>query len=151
MAFNAMTHGIITQVLDRIYEKQGPAQEKANTVSTAVGTIITAVLGALAYLLEQGTELPSWTPWLVVALGAIGTVFRVSKTKNGVTQSLKKQIEDELNQIIDERAEHSPPVTSTPGTVVPPAVLEHDESEANRIADDLDGLAKRIADRHRGQ
>lgn len=144
MAFSPQVYGIISQVGERLYERQDKKREKANTWVVGIGVIVATLLTAVTALLESNLAgLPEWLPTVVPILTMLATVFGVSKTKNGVTRSVIDQINSEVARMIDERPGDSGP-TAIPEPALPvvdqPAVpLRHD------IADTLDDLAKRIA------
>lgn len=64
------------------YEAQPWYREKANTVTTIVGGVIT-VLAALGAEYSQY----DWAVVLTTLVGFLGTIFGVSKTKNGITKT----------------------------------------------------------------
>lgn len=93
---------LIDQLVDSLKVKETRAQKKANTVTTAIGSVATFVAAGLTALIESGTELPSWFPLLVVFVGMIATTYGVSKTKNGITDSVADKLHGEIAQKIDE-------------------------------------------------
>ena len=101
MAMSNKGFTIIDQVVQELQEGQTTKQKKANTVTTAVGSVATVAVAGITALIDQGTSLPSWMPFLVVLLGMIGTTYGVSKTKNGVTDSLADQLHAQVAARID--------------------------------------------------
>lgn len=153
MAYSNAVYGVFSQILDEIYEGQDKKREKANTWVVGIGTVITALISAATFLIQSGAEgLPTWLAPAVAILGMVGTLFGVSKTKNGVTPSLKQQIEDKIASMID--AQEGPSTRPHVPEPAPPTVQggEADGSSAMRgteaLADELDSLAKRLASRH---
>lgn len=150
MAFSNAVYGVISQVGDRIYQDQGKGREKANTVVVGIGTLIAAVLGGIGYLLQAGIGLPEWVPTAAVWLTLLGTFFGVSKTKNGVTKSVIEEYNRKVADMIDEQqrdAGHPGVPEPTAPTTHPETSAPADAGHAGEIADDLDGLAKRLAGR----
>lgn len=145
----AQTYGVISEVVEDAKKNQGKAKEKANTVTTGIGAAITAILAALAYLAENGTALPEWTPIAVTVLGLIATVFGVNKTKNGVTQSVADQLNHALTARIDQSHELGHVEEATPDAVTPIGRVSVALDNAGEVADRLDGVAKRLADRRK--
>lgn len=149
MAFSPQVYGIIDQVGDRLYARQKPREEKANTVTTGAGAAITAVVSVITYLLEEGvTWLPGWTHYLVIVLGILATILRVSTTRNGITRSTIQAYKDEVARLIDEQ--EGPTVAHTPGPSVPttsPDPTTSAPGAAGGLAETFDNLAKRLAGR----
>lgn len=153
MAFSNAVYGVISQVVDQLYERQDKKREKANTWVVGIGTIIAALLSGATYLLQSGAEgLPEWLAPAVVVLTMIGTLFGVSKTKNGVTQSLRDQINTEIADMIDaqEGQKATPHIPAPAAPTTGPEVAGEGSTavqSTDGIADDLDALAKRLANR----
>lgn len=80
---------------------QTRTKEKANTVTTAIGGALTVALTAATAWLESGTNIPSWLPIVVMVLGTLMTTYGVSKTKNGITDSVADKLHNELARKID--------------------------------------------------
>lgn len=145
MAYNEQAYGIVSQVGQVALERQSTQRKKSNTIVTAIGAVITSVLAGLAFLMESGVEwLPEWAPLLVTVLGFVGTVFGVSKTKNGLTESSLKQINDVINDLVDSRqGDQSTP--RMPDPVAPVTeISERTRTSTEAIARELDALAKKI-------
>lgn len=149
MAFSPQAYGVVSQVTQQIYHDQKKSAEKSNTVVTAIGAVITALIAAITYLMENGVAwLPEWSPLAVTILGLVGTVFGVSRTKNGLTKSIVERINDALAEMIDaqqrDRGGVGVPEPAAPVTT-PDAPIHSTGREV--IADALDELATRIAER----
>ena len=97
---------VVDQVVQDLQDNQSKTKKKANTVTTAIGSIATFAAAGLAALVENGTSLPNWFPFLVVAVGMISTTYGVSKTKNGVTDSLADKLHNDIARRIDENHFH---------------------------------------------
>lgn len=153
MAYSTAVYGVFSQILDEIYEGQDKKREKANTWVVGIGTVITALISAATFLIQSGAEgLPTWLAPAVAILGMVGTLFGVSKTKNGVTPSLKQQIEDKIASMID--AQEGPPTRPHVPEPTPPTTTFAEQEggstavdETGKIADNLDAIAKRLAAR----
>lgn len=103
--------GALTLIDDLVSDLQAGEStfaRKANTVTAGLGTLITILLGGGTAWLESGTNIPSWLPAFVVALGMAATTFGVSKTKNGMTASVAARLHDELAARIDLNHTHAP-------------------------------------------
>ena len=127
---------LIDQVVDDLKSNQTRTQKKANTVTTAIGSIATFIAAGLSALVESGTDLPSWFPFVVVFVGMLASTYGVSKTKNGVTDSLATKLHDEIARKIDENHFHEEAVTE----IIP--ITEFDEEQDSLNADEL----RRVAD-----
>ncbi|QPL14659.1 holin [Gordonia phage Schwartz33] len=92
---------VVDQVVQDLQSKETKAKKKANTVTTAIGSGATLAATVLSALIESETALPSWFPFLVVAVGMVATTYGVSQTKNGVTQSLADKLHEEIAAKID--------------------------------------------------
>lgn len=135
-------NGSVTLIKDLVAELQANepvAARKANTVTNAIGTVATLLATAGATWLESGTSLPSWFPVLVLVLGMFGTTYGVSKTKNGMTDSIANMLHDALAERIDLKHVHGPeelPLSEgAPKTELVDEALEL-RSLANRLIDD---------------
>lgn len=129
---------VVDQVVQDLQANQSKAKKKANTVTTAVGSIATFVAAGLAGLVESGTSLPTWFPYLVVVVGMLSTTYGVSKTKNGVTDSLADKLHDEIARRIDENHFHDFVDGENPTTPIP--VVESNDTNV----DDLRAVADSI-------
>lgn len=127
---------LVDQLVDDLKANETRTQKKANTVTTAIGSIATFVAAGLSALVESGTDLPSWFPFVVVFVGMLATTYGVSKTKNGVTVSLANKLHDEIARKIDENHFHEEAITE----IIP--ITEFDEEQDSSNADEL----RRVAD-----
>ena len=127
---------LVDQLVDDLKANETRTQKKANTVTTAIGSIATFVAAGLSALVESGTDLPSWFPFVVVFVGMLATTYGVSKTKNGVTDSLANKLHDEIARKIDENHFHEEANTE----IIP--ITEFDEEQDSLNADEL----RRVAD-----
>lgn len=150
MAFSPQAYGVVSQVVNKVYDDQTKTTKKSNTVVTAIGAVITSLIAGLTYLIESGVPwLPEWAPLVVTVLGFAATVFGVSKTKNGLTKSIVDRINEGLADMVDAQQrdrggvgvpEPTAPTTTSPTTPASPAGRD-------AIADALEDLATRIAAR----
>ena len=127
---------LVDQLVDDLKANETRTQKKANTVTTAIGSIATFLAAGLSALVESGTDLPSWFPFVVVFVGMLATTYGVSKTKNGVTDSLANKLHDEIARKIDENHFHEEAITE----IIP--IAEFDEEQDSSNADEL----RRVAD-----
>lgn len=130
---------VVDQIVGDLQNQETRTKKKANTVTTAIGSVSTFAAAGLSALVESETSLPSWFPFLVVFVGMIATTYGVSKTKNGVTDSLADKLHDEIARRIDENHFHDEAVT----TELP--VQQAPVGEANETnVDDLRAIAENI-------
>lgn len=92
---------LIQDLVDTTAANQTVGERKSNTVVTAIGTVLTMLVTGGAYLVESETTLPSWFPLLMTFIGMAATVMKVSKTPNGVTDSVVEKLQNELVNRID--------------------------------------------------
>ncbi|QJD49588.1 holin [Gordonia phage Secretariat] len=133
---------VVDQVVQDLKAKETVAQKKANTVTTAIGSVATIAAAGLSALVESGTDLPSWFPFLVVVVGMIATTYGVSKTKNGVTQSIADKLHDEIAARIDANHFHDEEYDDSPTQAIEidnpnVQVRETDPAELLRIAESM--------------
>ncbi|QAU06248.1 holin [Gordonia phage Rickmore] len=133
---------VVDQVVQSIQENESKTKKKANTVTTALGSVATFVAAGLSALVESNTDLPTWFPFLVVAVGMLGTTYGVSKTKNGMTESIADKLHREIAARIDENHFHDEiddPVTDQfqPQPWEPPKETQNDVEELRRIAENM--------------
>lgn len=133
MAVSPQAYGLISQAIADAQAGQGVTQRKANTMTTILGAILTAVIAGGGYFVENADMAPAWLPPALLVLGLAATVLGVSKTKNGVTDSVAANINDALNKRIDATHEH-----------VETAITDV-QSQVSRGVDDLLAEAKRLA------
>lgn len=136
MAIDNSGLDLVDQLVDDLKANETRTQKKANTVTTAIGSIATFVAAGLSALVESRTDLPSWFPFVVVFVGMLATTYGVSKTKNGVTDSLANKLHDEIARKIDENHFHEEAITE----IIP--ITEFDEEQDSSNADEL----RRVAD-----
>lgn len=99
---------LITDLVDQVKDDQSTFARKANTVTSAIGVTASLVLMFLTAWLESGTNIPTWLPQAALICGLLATVYRVSKTPNGVTDSVATKLQAGLTQRIDLNHIHAP-------------------------------------------
>ena len=129
---------IIDELVARVVKDEPLRKKKANTIVTTIGSVITVLLTLATYWLQADTSAPSWLPPIVLILGAIGTVFGVSKTKNGVTDSVAEALRGGLASLIDDHHDVSDETPKANGVVVksdmaPETLREQAENLLNAI------------------
>jgi len=122
MAFNNQTADVLNQALRSIAAKQSLSKRKANTVTAAFGSALLIVAVVLTGVFAHHTNLPAYTEQIVPIILSILTVLGVSRTPNGVTDSVVDKINDELFNIIDDTE-----AGKSHNRVVAPAVIEAPE------------------------
>ncbi|QFP94896.1 holin [Gordonia phage OhMyWard] len=130
---------VVDQVVQQVQDNESKTKKKANTVTTAIGSVATFAAAGLAALAESGTDLPSWFPFLVVAVGMLGTTYGVSRTKNGMTQSIADKLHAEIAARIDENhflnhLDEDPP---TDQFIIPREDNETNVDELRQIAENI--------------
>ena len=142
MAVDNNAHNLIRDLVLEIKENEPKTKQKANTVTTAIGGMATLGVSGIAILLENDIGLPTWAIWLLVAIGIFGTTLSVSKTTNGVTESVADRLELELARRIDLNHDHDEVIESvTPKqaeTSAPTTDPEALRAEADRLTSGLD-------------
>ncbi|QAU06720.1 holin [Gordonia phage Chikenjars] len=133
---------VVDQVVQSVQENESKTKKKANTVTTALGSVATFVAAGLSALVESNTDLPTWFPFLVVAVGMLGTTYGVSKTKNGMTESIADKLHREIAARIDENHFHDEiddPVTDQfqPQVWEPPKEVPTNVDELRQIAENM--------------
>ncbi|QWY82346.1 holin [Gordonia phage Aflac] len=133
---------VVDQVVQSIQENESKTKKKANTVTTAIGSVATFVAAGLSALVETNTDLPTWFPFLVVAVGMLGTTYGVSRTKNGMTESIADKLHREIAARIDENHFHDvidEPVTDQfqPQVWEPPKEVPTNVDELRQIAENM--------------
>ena len=114
MANNMPQHDLIRELVSEAKTHQTTPRRKANTVTAAVGAVVTALAAGGTYILESDLNLDDWVPLLVMAIGLVGTVLGVSQTRNGITDSVEANLRDELARRIDENHYHGDEVEEAP-------------------------------------
>lgn len=99
---------LISDLVEEVKSDQSTFARKANTVTSAIGVTASLVLMFLTAWLESGTNIPTWLPQAALICGLLATVYRVSKTPNGVTTSVASTLQDGLNKRIDLNHIHAP-------------------------------------------
>ena len=92
---------LIENLVTDLQDSQSITAKKANTVTSAIGTVITVLLAGAAYWLETATDSPAWLPTVIFILGMLATTFGVSQTKNGITDSVATKLKSELARRTD--------------------------------------------------
>lgn len=98
---NSPAYTLIDDLVDELVSSEKITQRKANTVTATIGFVITTLITGGTALVESGTSLPDWFPYLVGVLGMIGTILGVSKTPNGMTPSTGDKLKQGLTNRID--------------------------------------------------
>lgn len=98
---NSPAYTLIDDLVDELVSSEKITERKANTVTAVIGSVITSLVTGGTYLVQSGTELPSWVPLLVGALGLLGTILGISKTPNGMTPSTGDKLKQGLTNRID--------------------------------------------------
>lgn len=114
MANNMPQHDLIRELVSEAKTHQTTPRRKANTVTAAVGAVVTALAAGGTYILESDLNLDDWVPLLVMAIGLVGTVLGVSQTRNGITDSVEVNLRDELARRIDENHYHGDEIEEAP-------------------------------------
>lgn len=82
--------------LNRRVQTQKWYQEKANTVTTGVGFLVTVA----AWAATQPFATEPLVQVGILIVGFLATVFGVSQTKNGVSKSLVQKLDDDRAEVI---------------------------------------------------
>lgn len=114
MANNMPQHDLIRELVSEAKAHQTTPRRKANTVTAAVGAIVTGLAAGGAYILESDLHLDGWVPLLVMGIGLVGTVLGVSQTRNGITDSIEANLRDELARRIDQGHYHGDDLEEAP-------------------------------------
>lgn len=133
---------VVDQVVQSVKENESKTKKKANTVTTALGSVATFVAAGLSALVESNTDLPTWFPFLVVAFGMLGTTYGVSRTKNGMTESIADKLHREIAARIDENHFHDDidPITDQilqPESWDTPEEVQTNVDELRQIAENM--------------
>lgn len=108
MATSTGALDLISDLVEEVKSDQSTFARKANTVTSAIGVSATLVLMFLTAWLESGTNIPTWLPQAALICGLLATVYRVSKTPNGVTDSVATKLQAGLTERIDLNHIHAP-------------------------------------------
>lgn len=128
---------LIDNLVEDMQQEQTLFERKANTVSAALGSIATTVLAMGAYWLESGTAIPSWFPMMIFIAGMVATVFKVSKTPNGITSSVATKLQDGLAAKIDLEHNHELETEVIPDS---PVVQQFAVDKALELRSEADSL-----------
>ncbi|ADD80902.1 holin [Rhodococcus phage ReqiPepy6] len=161
MATNAGALTLINDLVEEVKAGETPLARKANTVTAAIGTALTIILGGTTAWIESGTNIPSWLPGLVFVVGMLATTFGVSKTKNGMTASVADKLHSELAARIDLNHIHEPINTreavllasseAGEGLVGGTPILVQSEAKGKHRAAELRDEADALIDQHINQ
>lgn len=83
-------------VLAQRVQAQKWYQEKANTVTSGVGFLVTVA----AWAATQPFAAEPWVQVGILIVGFLATVFGVSQTKNGLSGSLIQKLDDDRAEVI---------------------------------------------------
>lgn len=143
MATNPAGLTIIDTLVKDLQGTETVKNKKANTITTAVGSVATIAAAALSAWVESGTDLPSWLPFLVVIVGMVATTYGVSKTKNGITDSIADKLHDAIAEKIDANHFHEQELPAT--QPISDAVEEkRGEIDAQRLRSIAEGIINNV-------
>lgn len=109
MATSNTANSLVRDLVQDVAANEPLARRKANTVTAAIGTIVTTILAVGTLLVQSDLNLPEWVTFVVMVAGMVATDLGISKTKNGVTESTANRLELELARRIDlHHASHEP-------------------------------------------
>lgn len=120
MATSAGALDLINDLVDQVKDDQSTFARKANTVTSAIGITASLVLMFLVSWAESGTNIPTWLPQATLICGLLATVYRVSKTPNGVTDSVATKLQVGLTERIDLNHIHAPENLPDPVVTIEP-------------------------------
>lgn len=106
MAIDNNTNSLLRDLVLEVKDQEPLARRKANTVTSVIGTVLTTVATVCTFILQSGLDLPQGTVLIVMIVGMIATDFAVSRTTNGVTESVADRFELELARRIDLNHNH---------------------------------------------
>lgn len=107
MATDATTYTLLRDLVHDVQTQEPKARQKANTVTSVIGTALTAIATVTTFLLQSGLALPEGAAIVVAVLGMVATDFAVSQTKNGMTESTADKLDLELAKRIDLNHDHA--------------------------------------------
>ena len=136
MAIDKNTGTLIRDLVEQVRAEEPATRRKANTVTTVTGAVLTGLATIGTELVSSGLDLPPWFSLVVMALGLAATAFGVSKTTNGMTDSVADRLELELARRIDLNHDHSDVVLTADKGISDPADLR---AAADALANDLFG------------
>lgn len=134
MAVDQAANTMIRDLVLDVKAQEPLARRKANTVTSVIGTALTTVATICTFILQSGLDLPQSTVLIVMIVGMIATDFAVSRTTNGVTESVADRFELELARRIDLNHNHDDEVALVPKVEADPHNLR---VEADRLAAEL--------------
>lgn len=134
MAVDQAANTMIRDLVLDVKAQEPLARRKANTVTSVIGTALTTVATICTFILQSGLDLPQSTVLIVMIVGMIATDFAVSRTTNGVTESVADRFELELARRIDLNHNHDDEVALVPKVETDPHNLR---VEADRLAAEL--------------
>lgn len=106
MAIDNNTNSLLRDLVLDVKAQEPTTRQKANTVTSVIGTVLTTIATVATYLLQSGLDLSPSVTVIVAIIGMVATDFAVSKTKNGVTESIADKLELELARRIDLTHDH---------------------------------------------
>lgn len=106
MAIDNNTNSLLRDLVLDVKAQEPTTRQKANTVTSVIGTVLTTIATVATYLLQSGLDLSPSVTVMVAIIGMVATDFAVSKTKNGVTESIADKLELELARRIDLTHDH---------------------------------------------
>lgn len=106
MAIDNNTNTLLRDLVLDVKAQEPTTRQKANTVTSVIGTALTTIATVATYLLQSGLDLSPSVTVIVAIIGMVATDFAVSKTKNGVTESVADKLELELARRIDLTHDH---------------------------------------------
>ena len=106
MAIDNNTNTLLRDLVLDVKAQEPTTRQKANTVTSVIGTGLTTIATVATYLLQSGLDLSPSVTVIVAIIGMVATDFAVSKTKNGVTESVADKLELELARRIDLTHDH---------------------------------------------
>ena len=106
MAIDNNTNTLLRDLVLDVKAQEPTTRQKANTVTSVIGTALTTIATVATYLLQSGLDLSPSVTVIVAIIGMVATDFAVSKTKNGVTESIADKLELELARRIDLTHDH---------------------------------------------
>lgn len=134
MAVDQAANTMIRDLVLDVKAQEPLARRKANTVTSVIGTALTTVATICTFILQSGLDLPQSTVLIVMIVGMVATDFAVSRTTNGVTESVADRFELELARRIDLNHNHDDEVALVPKVETDPHNLR---VEADRLAAEL--------------
>lgn len=106
MAIDNNTNTLLRDLVLDVKAQEPTTRQKANTVTSVIGTALTTIATVATYLLQSGLDLSPSVTVIVAIIGMVATDFAVSKTKNGITESVADKLELELARRIDLTHDH---------------------------------------------